>query len=704
MLNKKFLAASVLSLSLVFGLNNNQVAHASTNISGSIANPVWTAADSPYVISNTVEVMKGARLTIEPGAVVKFNKGAKLLIKGELKAIGEAANRIIFTSNQTSPARGDWGGIEFANEANDALYDEAGQYKSGSIIKNATIKYSDAITCTDASPFIDSNIILNNKTGITTTSVGTTDLTDNTIKAPRIIISNNEITDNNIGLYLNRSNKTSFSSTPAGIFRMGDFYEASVLKTNNISNNDQGIVIVRGDTNVLLRNNISNNVTVGLKIEAASQDNILERNIINNNGTGFSVDSRYNNVYRNTISNNTLYGVMMNGADNVLTYNNIANNRDKNLYNKLDLVEVANNYWGDSVLENIKPTIANQAVTKKAIFEPFLSAVVNIETLAIPVLDETIKKTINASQVISGKKAAGTAVLINDQEAVKSNNSTTWQASVSLVVGDNAFKVSLKDETGRLSPVVNFNILREKLVVITDPSFTSYATTTSAKTQIIAGTKDAGSGLWINDRNLVAVNDKTTWSYEMPLILGANKLVIYAADNDNHKSNETVMVITRTEMPLTEIIAAEKQVSATTKKDLELAKKLSGKILLQVEKSGEAWYINPTDLKRYYLGAPKTAFEIMRRLGLGVREADFVRIAVSSKELVNKFLDTTLTKKLLGKIILQVEKKGEAWHINPTDSKKYFLGRPEDAFEIMRKSGLGISNENLRKIEIGETK
>ncbi len=33
-----------------------------------------------------------------------------------------------------------------------------------------------------------------------------------------------------------------------------------------------------------------------------------------------------------------------------------------------------------------------------------------------------------------------------------------------------------------------------------------------------------------------------------------------------------------------------------------------------------------------------------------------------------------------GKIFIQVEEKGEAWYINPEDNKRYFLGRPTDAF------------------------
>ena len=56
----------------------------------------------------------------------------------------------------------------------------------------------------------------------------------------------------------------------------------------------------------------------------------------------------------------------------------------------------------------------------------------------------------------------------------------------------------------------------------------------------------------------------------------------------------------------------------------------------------------------------------------------------------------------LGKILINVEKNGEAYYINPQDRKAYFLGRPADAFEVMKRLGLGITNENIRKIDIGE--
>jgi hypothetical protein len=126
-----------------------------------------------------------------------------------------------------------------------------------------------------------------------------------------------------------------------------------------------------------------------------------------------------------------------------------------------------------------------------------------------------------------------------------------------------------------------------------------------------------------------------------------------------------------------------------------LGQKLSGKILLNVEKNGEAWYVYPENKQRYFLGRPADAFKIMRELGLGIMEKDFQLIAQAGMSVSGNI---NLAKKLSGKIILQVEKKGEAWYVNPDDFKKYYLGRPADAFRIMRELSLGISQENLAKI------
>ena len=118
-----------------------------------------------------------------------------------------------------------------------------------------------------------------------------------------------------------------------------------------------------------------------------------------------------------------------------------------------------------------------------------------------------------------------------------------------------------------------------------------------------------------------------------------------------------------------------------------LGNRLSGKIVLQVEKNGEAWYINPDNQKRYFLGRPADAFQIMRELGLGVSNEDF-----------DSWGDYA-PNRLSGKIILKVEDNGKAYYVDPSDLKMHYLGSPKDAFEVMRGLGLGITNEDIKLIK-----
>ena len=57
--------------------------------------------------------------------------------------------------------------------------------------------------------------------------------------------------------------------------------------------------------------------------------------------------------------------------------------------------------------------------------------------------------------------------------------------------------------------------------------------------------------------------------------------------------------------------------------------RLSGRILIKVQSLGEAYYVNPIDLKMHYLGKPDQALKLMQSLSLGITNVSLARIVIS---------------------------------------------------------------------------
>lgn len=130
-----------------------------------------------------------------------------------------------------------------------------------------------------------------------------------------------------------------------------------------------------------------------------------------------------------------------------------------------------------------------------------------------------------------------------------------------------------------------------------------------------------------------------------------------------------------------------------------LARRLNGRILLQVESYGRAWYVNPTDNRRYYLKDGAMAHEIMSELGLGITNADLAKIPTDATGPRN----SKLASRLSGRILLQVQDRGEAWYVNPTDGRRYYLKDGETAYKLMKKFALGVNNADLRAIPMNSS-
>ncbi|MCK5547482.1 MAG: right-handed parallel beta-helix repeat-containing protein, partial [Thermoplasmata archaeon] len=217
------LALGAFSGTLRFGTMNAQGSLVGGTVYDGSGGP-WTAAGSPYIVIANLAVPLGETLTIEPGALVKFDGYYSMYIDGNLSAIGTETNRINITSNESTPAPGDWKKIQINSTG------------------RAEIKFSD-IGYGDYSILLDSssdNIIMHN-------NFSNSDQSGIYLKSSL----NNIITDNN--LYSNGSGWGN------GILIMTSS-EYNVIANNTISYNDYGIYISSSSFNSIYHNNIIGNI------------------------------------------------------------------------------------------------------------------------------------------------------------------------------------------------------------------------------------------------------------------------------------------------------------------------------------------------------------------------------------------------------------------------------------------------------------
>jgi hypothetical protein len=80
-----------------------------------------------------------------------------------------------------------------------------------------------------------------------------------------------------------------------------------------------------------------------------------------------------------------------------------------------------------------------------------------------------------------------------------------------------------------------------------------------------------------------------------------------------------------------------------------------------------------------------------------------VKATIAQERALVTTVDSKLSNRLKGNILLQVESHGEGWYVNPSDSQKYYLGRPADAYSIMRFLSVGITNKDLDRLQTSKS-
>lgn len=105
----------------------------------------WRKLPWPYIVPGTLSVGSetGTIFTIEPGVIIKnggtIEFGLGSTKKCKVIAEGSSTEKIIFTSKEESPQKGDWYGLRFGS-GND----------STSSLRHCTVKYADFVNTTDA--------------------------------------------------------------------------------------------------------------------------------------------------------------------------------------------------------------------------------------------------------------------------------------------------------------------------------------------------------------------------------------------------------------------------------------------------------------------------------------------------------------------------------------------------------------------------
>ncbi|MCX6785400.1 MAG: hypothetical protein NTZ18_00935 [Candidatus Komeilibacteria bacterium] len=130
----------------------------------------------------------------------------------------------------------------------------------------------------------------------------------------------------------------------------------------------------------------------------------------------------------------------------------------------------------------------------------------------------------------------------------------------------------------------------------------------------------------------------------------------------------------------------------TTTQAKPVLNSIKGKIVLQVEQNGEAYYTSPKTNKVYYLKDGNSAYQTMKETGAGINEADFINLVSSNPQ------GQALRKRFAGQIVLRVKARGEAYYINPTNLSVTYMPDGNAAYQIMKQQGVGISNDNLNKV------
>ena len=403
-----------------------------TEITGDIyEDTVWDTAGSPYIITNTIRIFHPATLTIKPGVIVKFDSDCSIQVEGGFAARGTGAENIYFIQNKENVR---WGTIKFKDSSVDAVYDDKGNYISGSIIEYARIEGagSSGIYCWKSSPAIYNNTIINNLScqfgggGIYCTENSNPNIYNNSIIANKSDTKGGGIYcdwDSSPVIYNNiiMDNETNDYGYGGGIFCIDYFGKISKNKIINNKSLDGGGIYCYNSSPIISYNTITNNLgSYGGGIFCFQSSTLIYNNIIRNNsanyyygfyyeyggyGGGICCGHDYNEIIcNNIITNNSADdsggGIYTYYSSSDICYNNVSDNENYNIYNKsafYSYITAQNNWWGSA-----ERNFVGISIFGNVIYSPYLTSATPILISSVELKSDCTYSTKLSEQLFVG--------------------------------------------------------------------------------------------------------------------------------------------------------------------------------------------------------------------------------------------------------------------------------------------------------------
>lgn len=127
------------------------------------------------------------------------------------------------------------------------------------------------------------------------------------------------------------------------------------------------------------------------------------------------------------------------------------------------------------------------------------------------------------------------------------------------------------------------------------------------------------------------------------------------------------------------------------------AERLAGRLLIDVPRVGDVWYVHPKTLERYFLGAGVDAHASIVTMAVRISGQDLAKIPTS--------LDTfrgsaKLRNRLGGYFLMDMSNRGKLWYVSPRTLKRKPLDEGAHPVDSLLRFGFQTSQAELRRIPV----